>query len=585
MVHNQCEASHITTSHSSSCTPSITPKRTPLEFVFKSLFSLFGIGISLQFLILFGSYLCIPADAHAITIDNFQGTQSVSSNGSSNVTSFSSVNTAGAIGGTRSINTTATGGNAGLTVTATTTSATPFFYNHSQDATVTAISNIHWDGDNTAASVNFTGLNGIDLTEDGANAFVFDGVFYDFPSGANTTITVTVYDASDSTGATFTEFDLVLSQAHSGSLLTLPFSAIANTGPGGAAVLTNVGAIVLTVNGNSPDVDLIIDLIGTNGTCTLIPGVGEGVIDECGVCIAESDPMNNQSCADCEGVPNGSALPGNSCDTGELGPCEAGTYDSSCSCIRNVDPLPERCDGLDNNCNGEADEIFPQLGDNCGVFETGCEFTGVFTCTASGAVRCDADISEADLSQCSDIIGCDGIPGSDLVNDACGVCGGDGSTCADLPCESESIFDQIAELDGGVKDQEQLVRSITHILRLECPRRRIRLRSREQRIEAREVQINSWVEIWTAPTSILTCDLDETADVCVETSHQDIIDEYIAGSERLEAIGRVAARRLRRCIGNVPAQRRWRKRVRRQHARNLALAQTLPTSTATCNAI
>jgi hypothetical protein len=30
---------------------------------------------------------------------------------------------------------------------------------------------------------------------------------------------------------------------------------------------------------------------------------------------------------------------------------------------------------------------------------------------------------------CGDVIGCDGVLGSGLVHDACGVCGGDGSSC------------------------------------------------------------------------------------------------------------------------------------------------------------
>lgn len=56
--------------------------------------------------------------------------------------------------------------------------------------------------------------------------------------------------------------------------------------------------------------------------------------DECGECIldGESNPLWNVSCADCEGVANGTALPGTACDDGDPSTGND-TYDTNCICV------------------------------------------------------------------------------------------------------------------------------------------------------------------------------------------------------------------------------------------------------------
>src|SRR5207247_3136089 len=45
---------------------------------------------------------------------------------------------------------------------------------------------------------------------------------------------------------------------------------------------------------------------------------------------------------------------------------------------------PELCDGKDNNCNGQIDEAFADLGTTCSVGVGACQQTGTKVCTASG---------------------------------------------------------------------------------------------------------------------------------------------------------------------------------------------------------
>ncbi|MEP7125925.1 MAG: putative metal-binding motif-containing protein, partial [Byssovorax sp.] len=63
---------------------------------------------------------------------------------------------------------------------------------------------------------------------------------------------------------------------------------------------------------------------------------------------------------DCNGVvDNGNPGGGIACSTGQLGVCSAGTtacVSGATACSRNVSPTAEVCDGLDNNCNGPADD-------------------------------------------------------------------------------------------------------------------------------------------------------------------------------------------------------------------------------------
>jgi gliding motility-associated-like protein len=100
-----------------------------------------------------------------------------------------------------------------------------------------------------------------------------------------------------------------------------PCVADCNGDFGGSAFLDNCNTCVGGNTGLSPCVQ---DCAGVWG--------GTAFIDDCGVCSAGTTGVTpNSTCADCTGVPNGSALPGTPCDDGNPATFDD-TWDSNCSC-------------------------------------------------------------------------------------------------------------------------------------------------------------------------------------------------------------------------------------------------------------
>jgi hypothetical protein len=111
-----------------------------------------------------------------------------------------------------------------------------------------------------------------------------------------------------------------------------------------------------------------------------------------------------------EGNPGGGA----SCSTGQMGVCAAGTKNcvaGSLQCQRNVAPSTEKCNGLDDDCNGTTDDPFTDKGVACTNGTGVCQRSGTKVCSADGtATICGAVLGSPTAPACDGLDNdCDGI--------------------------------------------------------------------------------------------------------------------------------------------------------------------------------
>ena len=115
-------------------------------------------------------------------------------------------------------------------------------------------------------------------------------------------------------------------------------------------------------------------------------------------CVADLEP-GVESCNgeddNCDGTTDeGNPGGGGACDTGLEGLCASGVeacLNGGLSCTAPVEPVPELCNGFDDNCDGSTDEAFPTLGQACSAGDGVCQNEGVIVCTdAADDVVCNA---------------------------------------------------------------------------------------------------------------------------------------------------------------------------------------------------
>ncbi len=108
----------------------------------------------------------------------------------------------------------------------------------------------------------------------------------------------------------------------------------------------------------------------------------------------------------------------------------------------NCTPEPEVCDGADNDCDGETDEGFA-VGEACAIGEGTCAVPGVLACADDGDVQCDATEREPAVELCGDNQDndCDGDvdEGFETVGNECSVGMGECLRTGNIVCTTDSL--------------------------------------------------------------------------------------------------------------------------------------------------
>ena len=203
---------------------------------------------------------------------------------------------------------------------------------------------------------------------------------------------------------------------------------------------------VETCNGGDDDCDGLADEdLGVGDAC--FEGVGacrtQGVqacADDGGIqCVVNVGLPTSESCNDvdddCDGVADEDFGVGEVCTNG-FGIC---AREGTRLCDENgrgiCDAVPgepgdELCNGIDEDCDGRADEDFG-VGEVCGAGIGGCRREGEQYCETAFGVLCDAVAGEPQIEQCNRIDDdCDGTVDEDLPDDTCG----DGRQCINGYC-------------------------------------------------------------------------------------------------------------------------------------------------------
>ena len=166
------------------------------------------------------------------------------------------------------------------------------------------------------------------------------------------------------------------------------------------------------------------------GSCS-----GEIVCPATGSAKCTASPPLKEECNmlddDCDGKVDDNAG-GTPCGESDVGQCKLGKTECQAGvevCVGEVAASEEICDNLDNNCDGQVDETYPEEGQQCGTDLGECK-TGAYLCYY-GDLLCQGGTEPAEQELCDNKDNdCDGETDEDAADGDRGqACGSDQGEC------------------------------------------------------------------------------------------------------------------------------------------------------------